>query len=214
MSSLQFHFLQTLEHRTDVSVTSTSLWWEAPEERGAPWVPASPPQRAGACWGPPQGPRAVPCGSLSRCQPCTGLARAGGVPCGRGCLAPLGPWSLPGAALLPLLLSQPVLVPLGLEIFGSVAQKPPLSCTPARVALCSLAWSKRGDGLMCWPFSNPVCPNLSLLFPKTRKCVQPSSAAFIVETNLKRLIADHVSLGRKILLIGPAVHGPSSVDST
>uniref|UniRef100_A0A8C3KHP3 Uncharacterized protein n=1 Tax=Calidris pygmaea TaxID=425635 RepID=A0A8C3KHP3_9CHAR len=25
MSSLQFHFLQTLEHRTDVSVTSTSL---------------------------------------------------------------------------------------------------------------------------------------------------------------------------------------------
>uniref|UniRef100_A0A8C4UV42 Uncharacterized protein n=1 Tax=Falco tinnunculus TaxID=100819 RepID=A0A8C4UV42_FALTI len=30
MSSLQFHFLQTLEHRTDVSVTSTSPWWEAP----------------------------------------------------------------------------------------------------------------------------------------------------------------------------------------
>uniref|UniRef100_A0A8C0B0V6 Uncharacterized protein n=1 Tax=Buteo japonicus TaxID=224669 RepID=A0A8C0B0V6_9AVES len=25
MSSLQFHFLQTLEHRTDVSVTSTSV---------------------------------------------------------------------------------------------------------------------------------------------------------------------------------------------
>uniref|UniRef100_A0A8C0UI25 Uncharacterized protein n=1 Tax=Cyanistes caeruleus TaxID=156563 RepID=A0A8C0UI25_CYACU len=38
-SSLQFHFLQTLEHRTDVSVTSTSLWWEAPEEQGVPWVP-------------------------------------------------------------------------------------------------------------------------------------------------------------------------------
>uniref|UniRef100_A0A8C5UA77 Uncharacterized protein n=1 Tax=Malurus cyaneus samueli TaxID=2593467 RepID=A0A8C5UA77_9PASS len=34
MSSLQFHFLQTLEHRTDVSVTSTSPWWEAPEEQG------------------------------------------------------------------------------------------------------------------------------------------------------------------------------------
>lgn len=39
-SSLQFHFLQTLEHRTDVSVTSTSPWWEAPEEQGVPWVPA------------------------------------------------------------------------------------------------------------------------------------------------------------------------------
>uniref|UniRef100_A0A8D2PC50 Uncharacterized protein n=1 Tax=Zosterops lateralis melanops TaxID=1220523 RepID=A0A8D2PC50_ZOSLA len=38
MSSLQFHFLQTLEHRTDVSVTSTSPWWEAPEEQGVPWV--------------------------------------------------------------------------------------------------------------------------------------------------------------------------------
>uniref|UniRef100_A0A663MMM9 Uncharacterized protein n=1 Tax=Athene cunicularia TaxID=194338 RepID=A0A663MMM9_ATHCN len=38
MSSLQFHFLQTLEHRTDVSVTSTPPWWEAQEERGAPWV--------------------------------------------------------------------------------------------------------------------------------------------------------------------------------
>ncbi|CAM9468726.1 unnamed protein product [Bubo scandiacus] len=37
MSSLQFHFLQTLEHRTDVSVTSTPPWWEAREERGAPW---------------------------------------------------------------------------------------------------------------------------------------------------------------------------------
>uniref|UniRef100_A0A8D2MUQ2 Uncharacterized protein n=1 Tax=Zonotrichia albicollis TaxID=44394 RepID=A0A8D2MUQ2_ZONAL len=36
-SSLQFHFLQTLEHRTDVSVTSTSPWWEAPEEQGVPW---------------------------------------------------------------------------------------------------------------------------------------------------------------------------------
>uniref|UniRef100_A0A8D0KSI4 Uncharacterized protein n=1 Tax=Strix occidentalis caurina TaxID=311401 RepID=A0A8D0KSI4_STROC len=35
MSSLQFHFLQTLEHRTDVSVTSTPPWWEAREERGA-----------------------------------------------------------------------------------------------------------------------------------------------------------------------------------
>uniref|UniRef100_A0A8C8AFF6 Uncharacterized protein n=1 Tax=Otus sunia TaxID=257818 RepID=A0A8C8AFF6_9STRI len=34
MSSLQFHFLQTLEHRTDVSVTSTPPWWEAREERG------------------------------------------------------------------------------------------------------------------------------------------------------------------------------------
>uniref|UniRef100_A0A8C3QCP2 Uncharacterized protein n=1 Tax=Geospiza parvula TaxID=87175 RepID=A0A8C3QCP2_GEOPR len=37
MSSLQFHFLQTLEHRTDVSVTSTSPCWEAPEEQGVPW---------------------------------------------------------------------------------------------------------------------------------------------------------------------------------
>ncbi|CAN8189982.1 unnamed protein product [Coccothraustes coccothraustes] len=68
-SSLQFHFLQTLEHRTDVSVTSTSPWWEAPEEQG------------------------------------------------------------------------PVLVPLGLETFGSVAQRHPLSCIPASAAFCSLAWS-------------------------------------------------------------------------
>uniref|UniRef100_A0A669PVJ3 Uncharacterized protein n=1 Tax=Phasianus colchicus TaxID=9054 RepID=A0A669PVJ3_PHACC len=34
MSSLQLHFLQTLEHRTDVSVTSTSPRWGAPEEHG------------------------------------------------------------------------------------------------------------------------------------------------------------------------------------
>uniref|UniRef100_A0A8C0EL56 Uncharacterized protein n=1 Tax=Bubo bubo TaxID=30461 RepID=A0A8C0EL56_BUBBB len=47
MSSLQFHFLQTLEHRTDVSVTSTPPWWEAREERGVPWVPASAPWSSG-----------------------------------------------------------------------------------------------------------------------------------------------------------------------
>uniref|UniRef100_A0A8C9NCT7 Uncharacterized protein n=1 Tax=Serinus canaria TaxID=9135 RepID=A0A8C9NCT7_SERCA len=40
-SSLQFHFLQTLEHRTDVSVTSTSPWWEAPEEQEH-WTPTFP----------------------------------------------------------------------------------------------------------------------------------------------------------------------------
>lgn len=56
-SSLQFHFLQTLEHRTDVSVTSTSPWWEAPEEWGVPWVPAGP---CGACWGPSSSPRCPP----------------------------------------------------------------------------------------------------------------------------------------------------------
>lgn len=183
MSSLQFHFLQTLEHRTDVSVTSTSFWWEASEERGAPWVPASPLPCGSVLGSTPGTPRCPPVARSPGVSPARGLARASGVPCGRGCLAPLGPSSLPGAAPLPLLLSQPV--PLGLETFGSVAQKPPLSCTPARVALCSLAWSKTGDGSMCWPFSNPVCPNLSLLFPKTRTCVQPSSAAFIVETNLK-----------------------------
>lgn len=55
-SSLQFPFLQTLEHRTDVSVTSTSPWWEAPEEQGMPWVPAGP---CGVCWG-PLAPHAVP----------------------------------------------------------------------------------------------------------------------------------------------------------
>lgn len=181
MSSLQFHFLQTLEHRTDVSVTSTSLWWEAPEERGAPWAPASPPWTVlGSPPGSPCCPPAAPSPGVS-----WGLACGSGGPCGRGSLAPLGPSSLPGAAPLPLLLSQPVPVPLGSETSGSVARKPLLSCAPARVALCSLAWSKRGDGSMCWPFSNPVCPNLSLLFPETRKCVQPSSAAFIVETNLK-----------------------------
>lgn len=47
MSSLQFHFLPTLEHRTDVSVTSTSPWWEAPEERGPARVPATPLQCSG-----------------------------------------------------------------------------------------------------------------------------------------------------------------------
>uniref|UniRef100_A0A8V0YUW4 Uncharacterized protein n=1 Tax=Gallus gallus TaxID=9031 RepID=A0A8V0YUW4_CHICK len=38
--SLQLHFLQTLEHRTDVSVTSTSPRWGAPEEHGPllPWA--------------------------------------------------------------------------------------------------------------------------------------------------------------------------------
>lgn len=39
MSSLQLHFLQTLEHRTDVSVTSTSPRWGAPEEHGLAQVP-------------------------------------------------------------------------------------------------------------------------------------------------------------------------------
>lgn len=47
MSSLQFHFLQTLEHRTDVSVTSTSPRWEAPEEREPARVPATPLQCSG-----------------------------------------------------------------------------------------------------------------------------------------------------------------------
>lgn len=46
-SSLQFHFLQTLEHRTDVSVTSTSPWWEAPEEQGVPGCQLAPVDRAG-----------------------------------------------------------------------------------------------------------------------------------------------------------------------
>lgn len=58
-SSLQFHFLQTLEHRTDVSVTSTSPWWEAPEEQGVSWVPAGP---CGMCWGPSSSPH---CPALS-----------------------------------------------------------------------------------------------------------------------------------------------------
>lgn len=58
-SSLQFHFLQTLEHRTDVSVTSTSPWWEAPEEQGVPWVPAGP---CGMCWGASSSPH---CPALS-----------------------------------------------------------------------------------------------------------------------------------------------------
>lgn len=92
MSSLQFHFLQTLEHRTDVSVTSTSLWGEAPEERGAPQVPASPPRCAGACSGEPQGPRAVPCGSLSRCQPRTGAGSCRWCPLREGVLGTT--WSL------------------------------------------------------------------------------------------------------------------------
>lgn len=133
MSSLQSHFLQTLEHRTDVSVTSTSPWWGAPEEQGVPWAPASP-------WV----STLSPCGSLSDASPAQGLAHASGAPCGRERLAPLGPSSLLGAAPLPLLHSQPVPVPLGSEIFGSAARKPLLSRPPARVALCSLAWSNEG----------------------------------------------------------------------
>lgn len=66
-SSLQFHFLQTLEHRTDVSVTSTSPWWEAPEEQGVPWVPAGP---CGACWAPSSSPLCPP--ALRRVSPAPG----------------------------------------------------------------------------------------------------------------------------------------------
>jgi len=136
--SLQFHFLQTLEHRTDVSVTSTSPWREAP--------------------------------ALSPCSPrCPRLG---------GCWAPRG------AAPLPLLLSQPVPLPVGSETSGSAARSRAELCPGGGGPLLARL-ELRGDGSMCWPFSNPACPNLSLLFPKTRKCVQPSSAAFIVETDLK-----------------------------
>lgn len=86
MSSLQFHFLQTLEHRTDVSVTSTSPRWDALEEPGAPWAPT--PAPAGTYWGQPCVPTLSP-----------GLAVPVPAPCG-GCLAPRGPSSLPGAAPL------------------------------------------------------------------------------------------------------------------
>lgn len=135
----------------------------------------------------------LPSCSLPRCQPCARVACASGAPHGTTwSLEP--PWCSPAPCLPP----QPVLVPLGLETFGCVAQRHPLSCIPASAAFCSLAWSYRGDGSMCWPFSNPVS-NLSLLFPNTRECVQPSSAAFIVETNLKWLITDHVSPGRKLV---------------
>lgn len=133
-SSLQFHFLQTLEHRTDVSVTSTSPWWEAPEEQGVPWVPAGP---CGACWGP--SPR---CPALS-----PGVSPALGwiVP-----VVPLvggGAWHhlVPQASLVqpcsPSSPPQPVLVPLGLETFGCVAQRHSLSCIPASAAFCLLVWS-------------------------------------------------------------------------
>lgn len=137
MSSLQSHFLQTLEHRTDVSVTSTSPRWGAPEERGAPRAPT--PAPAGTYWGQPCVPTLPP-----------GLAV-------RGLLGTAGTLQPPWGS--PFVLSQPVPVPLGSETFGCAAQNPLLSCAPARMAL----WSKRGDGLMCWPFSNPVCPNLNLL---------------------------------------------------
>uniref|UniRef100_A0A672U6S2 Uncharacterized protein n=1 Tax=Strigops habroptila TaxID=2489341 RepID=A0A672U6S2_STRHB len=98
MSSLQFHFLQTLEHRTDVSVTSTSPRWEAPEGAGS--------ALGTACPGSPRCPLRIALRVTAQ-------------------VAPLGPWSLPGAAPLPLLMSQPVPVPLGLETFGCVAQNPP-----------------------------------------------------------------------------------------
>lgn len=131
-SSLQFHFLQTLEHRTDVSVTSTSPWWEAPEEQGVPWVPAGP---CGACWSSSSSPR---CPALSP-----------GVSSAPQWLVPVMPlmggdaWFLrpPWCSPAPHLPSQPVLVPLGLKTFGSVAQRHPLSCSPASAAFCLLAWS-------------------------------------------------------------------------
>lgn len=134
-SSLQFHFLQTLEHRTDVSVTSTSPWWEAPEEQGVPWVPAGP---CGACWGPSSFPH---CPALS-----PDVSPAPGwfvpvVPSWEGVLgttwSPRPPWCSPAPHLPP----QPVLVPLGLETFGSVTQRHPLSHIPASAAFCLLAWS-------------------------------------------------------------------------
>lgn len=83
-SSLQFHFLQTLEHRTDVSVTSTSPWWEAPEEQGVPWVPA------GNVLGSLQLPT-LSC-SLPRCQPCAGVALCQCCPSWEGVLGTT--WSL------------------------------------------------------------------------------------------------------------------------
>lgn len=124
-SSLQFHFLQTLEHRTDVSVTSTSPWWEAQRSRGCP----------GCQLGSLQLPTLPSC-SLPRCPPCARVACASGAPHGTTwSLKP--PWCSPAPCLPP----QPVLVPLGLETFGSVAQRHPLSCIPASAAFCSLAWS-------------------------------------------------------------------------
>lgn len=71
MSSLQFHFLQTLEHRTDVSVTSTSLSGRLQRSRECPehWLELC------SMWSvlgpPPQVSTLVPCILLSRCQPCT-----------------------------------------------------------------------------------------------------------------------------------------------
>lgn len=63
MSSLQFHFLQTLEHRTDVSVTSTSLRWEAPGERpGCQPAPAVSGSVPGSALGSPRCPPAAPSG--------------------------------------------------------------------------------------------------------------------------------------------------------
>lgn len=144
-----------------------------------------PPAACGTCWDQPQGPRAVP----------LRLALQVSAP-HRGWLMPVVPltggdaWHHLVPRASPVHPRSPSSSPsLSRSRWGwkpsDLWLKPLLSCTLARVALGSLAWSKRGDGSMCWPFSNPVCPNLSLLFPKTRKCVQPSSAAFIVETNLK-----------------------------
>lgn len=78
--------------------------------------------------------------TLSSCSPQVSALHRGGLCqwCPRGTTWSLRPpWCSPAPCLPP----QPVLVPLGLETFGSVAQRHPLSCSPASAAFCFLAWS-------------------------------------------------------------------------
>lgn len=131
MSSLQFHFLQTLEHRTDVSVTSTSRSGRLQRSRECPGHWLDPCGVWSVLGPPPEFPHWSPASCSPGVSPAQRLAHASGASHKKGFLTPLGPSSLPSAALLPLPLpacSSPVGV-RNLDLW----LKPLLSCTLAHL---------------------------------------------------------------------------------
>lgn len=178
MSSLQLHFLQTLEHRTDVSVTSTSPRWGAPEEHGPAQVPpplcstrGHPRPLLPSC---PHLPMAVLWVGWGRWQLSWEGCSQHSVPKPPWCRCmPVGKAACPAP---PPFLSQPGPLLLGLEILGShnCHWVVPRGGSASLLRPAQVMWvrpqprwlEQQGDGSMCWPFSDWLYPNLSLLFPR------------------------------------------------
>lgn len=154
-SSLQFHFLQTLEHRTDVPVTSTSLGGKLQRSRECPGCQPAPME----CAGVPPAPHAV-------------LLLSPGVSPAPGWLVPVLPsWHhlVPQASLVqPCSLSSPPACPgpTGLGNLWICGSETPTELQPSECSLLLPRLELKGDGLMCWPFSNPMCPTSAFCFPK------------------------------------------------